>query len=93
MAPGANIGENGAIFEAVHGSATDIAGKGVANRLALLLAACLMLEHVDRADLADRIRKAAEGALREDEVRTPDLGGKASTKQFVNAIVRRIAAG
>jgi isocitrate dehydrogenase (NAD+) len=93
MAPGANIGENAAIFEAVHGSAPDIAGKGVANPLALLLAACLMLEHVGHADLADRIRKAAEGALREDEVRTPDLGGKASTKQFVDAIVRRIAAG
>jgi isocitrate dehydrogenase (NAD+) len=92
MAPGANIGENAAIFEAVHGSAPDIAGKGVANPLALLLAACLMLEHIDRADLAVRIRKAAEGALREDVVRTPDLGGKASTKQFVDAIVRRIAA-
>jgi isocitrate dehydrogenase (NAD+) len=93
MAPGANIGENAAIFEAVHGSAPDIAGKGLANPLALLLAACLMLEHVGHADRADRIRKAAEGALREDKVRTPDLGGKASTKEFVEEIVRRIATG
>ena len=58
MAPGANIGPDAAIFEAVHGSAPDIAGKGLANPLALLLAACLMLEHVDHADFAVRIRKA-----------------------------------
>lgn len=92
MAPAANIGENAAIFEAVHGSAPDIAGKGVANPLALLLAACLMLEHVGLADHADRIRKAMESTVREDRVHTPDLGGKASTKQFVDAMVRRIAA-
>jgi isocitrate dehydrogenase (NAD+) len=92
MAPGANIGENAAIFEAVHGSAPDIAGKGVANPLALLLAACLMLEHVGLADHADRIRKAMESTVREDRVHTQDLGGKASTKQFVDAMVRRIAA-
>jgi isocitrate dehydrogenase (NAD+) len=92
MAPGANIGENAAIFEAVHGSAPDIAGKGVANPLALLLAACLMLEHVGLADHADRIRKAMESTVSEDRVHTPDLGGKASTKQFVDAMVRRIAA-
>ena len=58
MAPGANIGPDAAIFEAVHGSAPDIAGKGVANPLALLLAAALMLEHVNRSDLADRLREA-----------------------------------
>ena len=92
MAPGANIGENAAIFEAVHGSAPDIAGKGVANPLALLLAACLMLEHVGLVDQGDRIRKTMESTIREDRVRTPDLGGKASTKQFVDAMVRRIAA-
>jgi isocitrate dehydrogenase (NAD+) len=88
MAPGANIGENAAIFEAVHGSAPDIAGKGIANPLALLLAACLMLEHVGRSELAARIRNAVERALNETEARTPDLGGKGSTKQFVDAIVR-----
>jgi isocitrate dehydrogenase (NAD+) len=58
LAPGANIGDQAAIFEAVHGSAPDIAGKGVANPLALLLASALMLEHVDRTDLADRLRAA-----------------------------------
>jgi isocitrate dehydrogenase (NAD+) len=88
MAPGANIGENAAIFEAVHGSAPDIAGIGIANPLALLLAACLMLEHVGRSELAARIRNAVERALSETEARTPDLGGKGSTKQFVDAIVR-----
>jgi isocitrate dehydrogenase (NAD+) len=88
MAPGANIGENAAIFEAVHGSAPDIAGKGIANPLALLLAACLMLEHVGRSDLAARIRKAVERALSEADSRTPDLGGKGSTKEFVDAIIR-----
>jgi isocitrate dehydrogenase (NAD+) len=90
MAPGANIGENAAIFEAVHGSAPDIAGKGIANPLALLLAACLMLDHVASTDLASRIRKGVESAVREVEARTPDLGGKASTKQFVDAIVRHV---
>ena len=90
MAPGANIGENAAIFEAVHGSAPDIAGKGIANPLALLLAACLMLDHVAKPDLASRIRKGVESALRETQARTPDLGGKASTKQFVDAIVRHV---
>jgi isocitrate dehydrogenase (NAD+) len=90
MAPGANIAENAAIFEAVHGSAPDIAGKGIANPLALLLAACLMLEHVGKPDLANRIRNGVESVLRETEARTPDLGGKASTKQFVDAIVRHV---
>jgi isocitrate dehydrogenase (NAD+) len=88
IAPGANIGENAAIFEAVHGSAPDIAGKGIANPLALLLAACLMLEHVGRSELAARIRNAVERALGKTDSRTPDLGGKGSTKEFVDAIVR-----
>jgi isocitrate dehydrogenase (NAD+) len=90
MAPGANIGENAAIFEAVHGSAPDMAGKGIANPLALLLAACLMLEHVSRNELAARIRKAVERALGKTECRTPDLGGKGSTKHFVVALVRSL---
>jgi len=90
MAPGANIGESAAIFEAVHGSAPDIAGKGVANPLALLLAACLMLEHVGYNERADQVRAATEGVLREDRVRTPDLSGKASTQEFTQAITRRL---
>jgi isocitrate dehydrogenase (NAD+) len=90
MAPGANIGEKAAIFEAVHGSAPDIAGKGVANPLALLLAAGLMLDHVKRSDLADRLREAVRQTLQQDGVRTRDLGGTASTKDFAAAIISRL---
>ncbi len=89
LAPAANIGVDAAIFEAVHGSAPDLAGKGVANPLALLLAAAMMLDHVDRNDLAQRMRKAIDQTLNEDKVRTGDLGGTASTKEFVQAIVAR----
>jgi isocitrate dehydrogenase (NAD+) len=91
MAPGANIGEGAAIFEAVHGSAPDIAGKGIANPLALLFAAAMMLEHVGNQDLAGRLRTAGDRVLREDNVRTGDLGGKATTKELTQAIVRRLA--
>ena len=90
MAPGANIGPNAAIFEAVHGSAPDIAGKGIANPLALLLAVGLMLEHVDRPELANRLRTAIDQVLRKDGVRTPDLGGKASTGDFTQSIIGRL---
>ena len=90
MAPGANIGEHAAIFEAVHGSAPDIAGKGIANPLALLLAAAMMLDHVGKEDLAGRLRTAIDLAVREDGVRTGDLGGKATTKEITRAIVRRL---
>jgi isocitrate dehydrogenase (NAD+) len=90
MAPGANIGPDAAIFEAVHGSAPDIAGKGIANPLALLLAVGLMLEHVDRLELANRLRTAIDQVLRKDGVRTPDLGGKASTTDFTQSIIRRL---
>ena len=90
MAPGANIGPDAAIFEAVHGSAPDIAGKGLANPLALLLAACLMLEHVGHFNSAARIRKAMLVSLNDDGVRTADLGGKASTGDFAKGIIRRL---
>jgi isocitrate dehydrogenase (NAD+) len=90
MAPGANIGPNAAIFEAVHGSAPDIAGMGIANPLALLLAVGLMLEHVDRPELANRLRTAIDQVLRKDGVRTPDLGGKASTGDFTQSIIGRL---
>jgi isocitrate dehydrogenase (NAD+) len=82
MAPGANIGPKAAIFEAVHGSAPDIAGKGVANPLALLLAACLMLDHVGKTALADRIRRAVDHALRD---------GKATTRDFTQAVIGRLS--
>jgi isocitrate dehydrogenase (NAD+) len=90
MAPAANIGIDAAIFEAVHGSAPDIAGKGVANPLALMLSAAMMLDHVGLGDKATRMRIAIDKVLREDNVRTGDLGGKANTKEFTAAIVRRL---
>jgi isocitrate dehydrogenase (NAD+) len=92
MAPAANIGLDAAIFEAVHGSAPDIAGKGIANPLALLLAAAMMLDHVGRNDLAQRMRSAIDQTLNEDKVRTGDLGGMASTQEFSQAIVHRLGA-
>ena len=93
MAPGANIGTDAAIFEAVHGSAPDIAGKGVANPTALLLAAAMMLDHCRLPDLATRLRAAISAALNVDNVRTGDLGGSASTAAFAKAIASRIANG
>ena len=93
MAPGANIGADAAIFEAVHGSAPDIAGKGIANPTAILLAAALMLDHVKRHDLGDRLRRAIDETLNLDRVRTGDLGGSANTKQYTQALIARIARG
>ena len=92
MAPGANIGVNTAIFEAVHGSAPDIAGKGIANPTALLLAACMMLDHVERRETAARIRAAIDLTLRVDQIRTGDLGGKATTAEYAAAVARNLAA-
>ncbi|WP_211453213.1 isocitrate/isopropylmalate dehydrogenase family protein [Collimonas antrihumi] len=92
MAPGANIGDDVAIFEAVHGSAPDIAGKGIANPISLLLAAGQMLDHVGHDDLALRLRTAITDTLNKDHVATGDLKGKASTQEFTDAIVRRLQA-
>ena len=91
MAPGANIGPEAAIFEAVHGSAPDIAGKGIANPLALMMAAGLMLRHVGRHDLADRLTTAIDKTLRIDGVRTGDLGGKANTEALTAALIGNLA--
>jgi len=90
MTPGANIGADAAIFEAVHGSAPDIAGKGIANPTALLLAAAMMLEHCRLPDLALRLRDGLAATLNVDNVRTGDLGGHATTHQFTNALVKRV---
>ena len=90
MAPGANIGVNSAIFEAVHGSAPDIAGKGLANPVALMLAAALMLDHVKLHDKATRLRNGIDATLNLDRVRTGDLGGVASTSEFTRALVARL---
>jgi len=93
MAPGANIGADAAIFEAVHGSAPDIAGQDKANPTALMLAAAMMLDHVKLTEMATRLRKAIDATLNVDLVRTGDLGGKAGTKAYTAALVSRIKNG
>ena len=90
VVPGANLGTEIGVFEAVHGSAPDIAGKGVANPMALLLSAILMLRHIDEGVMADRIMAALGRVLSEDQIRTRDLGGTASTIEFTEAICRRL---
>jgi isocitrate dehydrogenase (NAD+) len=90
MAPGANVGKEAAIFEAVHGSAPDIAGKEIANPLSLMLASALMLDHVGLANLASRLRNAIDQTINVDRIRTRDLKGTASTRQFGDAVARRI---
>jgi len=90
MAPGVNIGVDAAIFEAVHGSAPDIAGKGLANPVALMLAAAMMLDHVKLAEIATRLRRAIDVTLNVDQVRTRDLGGDAGTAQFTRSLVARL---
>jgi len=91
LAPGANIGTRAAIFEAVHGSAPDIAGKGVANPSAQILAAAMMLDHLGELDAARRVRRAVEEVIVKDAIRTRDLGGSASTREFGDAVARRVA--
>ena len=93
MAPGANIGADAAIFEAVHGSAPDIAGQDKANPTALLLAAAMMLDHVKLTEMATRLRQAIDATLNVDKVRTGDLGGSAGTKAFTAALLSRIRNG
>jgi isocitrate dehydrogenase (NAD+) len=92
VAPGANIGKDLAIFEAVHGTAPDIAGKGVANPTALALAAVQLLEHVGQRESAARMKKALEKALANPTERTKDLGGQSDTKGFTDAVCRHIDA-
>ncbi len=90
LAPGANIGNHAAIFEAVHGSAPDIAGLGIANPSAVILAGCMMFEYMGMSELAKRIREAVEPALRGD-VLTRDLGGVASTDEFTTQVIKEMA--
>ncbi len=90
LAPGANIGADAALFEAVHGSAPDIAGKGIANPAAMILAACLMLDHTGDRNKADKVREALRLTICEDQVRTADLHGNASTDEFADAVCRRL---
>ncbi|HEU4454131.1 MAG TPA: isocitrate/isopropylmalate family dehydrogenase [Longimicrobium sp.] len=90
LAPGANIGESAAIFEAVHGSAPDIAGKGLANPSALLMAAVMMLAHMGMNETGRRITAALEATIREKDTLTPDLGGTGTTSTFADAVIRRL---
>lgn len=87
LAPGANIGANCAVFEAVHGSAPDIAGKGVANPTALLMSAVMMLRHLGEADMANRIQNAVLRVCQDGKCLTIDLGGKASTSEYQNEVI------
>ncbi len=90
VVPAANIGQDIAVFEAVHGSAPDIAGRGVANPTAVLLSGVLMLRHLHEFDAADRVEKATFAILAEGQVLTRDLGGTASTTEYTNAIIERM---
>ena len=90
LAPGGNIGESAAIFEAVHGSAPDIAGKGIANPAALLMAAIMMLQHMGQPAPANRIQSALEQTIREGDTLTPDLKGTGNTNSFADAVIRRL---
>lgn len=92
LAPGANIGEQGAVFEAVHGSAPDIAGQGIANPTAILMSGILMLRHIDEMDAADRVEKALMSVFAETDIRTKDLNGTASTSEFAGAIIDKLKA-
>ena len=93
VVPGANLGHDTAVFEAVHGSAPDIAGKNLANPTALLLSALLMLDHLGETAAAQSIRRALEGVLASGAVRTHDLGGTATTSAFTAAVCEAIEAG
>lgn len=90
LAPGANIGKDAAIFEAVHGTAPDIAGQGKANPCALLLAAAQMLDHVGQPENAERLRKAIVATMEAKDSLTGDLGGTGSTMEFAKAIASRV---
>lgn len=90
MAPGANIGEGAAIFEAVHGSAPDIAGKNIANPTSVILASIQMLEYLGMQDKAERIREAVRTTIESGDRVTRDLGGTASTSEFTQAIIDRL---
>ena len=90
VVPGANLGANAAVFEAVHGSAPDIADQNLANPTALLLSALLMLDHIGENDASERIRAALARVLADGRIRTRDLGGQASTTEFTDAVCREI---
>lgn len=91
LLPSSNLGKDYAMFEAVHGSAPDIAGKGIANPTALLWSACMMLDYLKMNDCADKIRTAVDLVLEDGDCKTPDLGGTATTEEYKNAILGKLA--
>ena len=91
LLPSANLGTDYAMFEAVHGSAPDIAGKGIANPIAFLWSACMLLEHIGEDEIAGRIRRAVDAVLADKTCTTPDIGGTATTKQCTQAIIARLS--
>jgi isocitrate dehydrogenase (NAD+) len=93
LVPGANIGEQGAVFEAVHGSAPDIAGQGLANPTAILQSSILMLRHMGERKAADKIENAMFEVFREGKVRTKDIGGESKTSEFAAAIIEKMNSG
>jgi len=93
VAPGANIGEDGAVFEPVHGSAPKYAGQNKANPTALILSGALMLRHLGYAEVGERVEEAVRGVIAEGRTVTSDLGGTAGTSQFADAVIERLGAG
>jgi isocitrate dehydrogenase (NAD+) len=91
LAPGANIGEKGATFEAVHGSAPDIAGKNIANPIALILSGALLLDYIGEREAGNRVRAAVNAVLKEGKHVPRDLGGTASTSEVEEAIATRVS--
>jgi isocitrate/isopropylmalate dehydrogenase len=89
LAPSANIGEKHALFEPVHGSAPDIAGKGIANPTAMILSACMMLKHLGYLDEALKVEKALEEVIAEGKT-TPDLGGNLKTMEMAEEVVKKL---
>jgi isocitrate dehydrogenase (NAD+) len=93
IVPGANMGDNHAVFEAVHGSAPDIAGKGIANPTAMILSAVLMLTHLKELDAAARLHAAVQKVYAEKKHTTGDVGGHASTEEFTDAVIQKMGKG
>jgi isocitrate dehydrogenase (NAD+) len=91
VVPGSNIGDDAAVFEAVHGSAPDIAGKGVANPLALIMSAAMMFDHMHEEATAQKIQKAYQAVISEGKTLTRDLGGTANTEQFTDAVIAKLS--
>jgi isocitrate dehydrogenase (NAD+) len=93
LAPGANLGDSAAMFEAAHGAAPDIAGRGIANPIGLILSAAMMLDHIGQPEAARRVRAAVDDALRNPRYLTADLGGSARTRDLTDALCGAVQAG